>query len=130
MDFLYGEWGVTTYNLEDCVGLQRVTEVLTTIVNRANIAPPLPLEEPNGPPIAFLKDVEKLSDFHTWGKVPFVHPDYEYINKCAYFDYQRERVYIRTSKILRKQSGEKEKSKPDPQSVPTRHDRGLTMPCV
>lgn len=98
------EWKqkLITYNLEDCRGLQRVTEVLAAIVNRANAATPPPLEEPNSPPIAFLEDVEKLSDFHTWGKVPFVHPDYEYINKCAYFDYQRERVYIRTSKTLRK----------------------------
>jgi predicted RecB family nuclease len=106
------EWKqkLTTYNLEDCVGLQRVTEVLATIVDRGNAATPPPLDKPNGPPIAFLKDVEKLSDFHTWGRVPFVHPDYEYINKCAYFDYQRDRVYIRTSKILRKRRVGKKKS--------------------
>jgi predicted RecB family nuclease len=106
------EWKqhLTTYNLEDCVGLQRVTEVLATIVNRANAATPPPLEAPKGPPIAFLEDVEKLSDFHTWGKIPFVHPDYEYINKCAYFDYQRDRVYIRTSKTLRKRHVGKKKS--------------------
>jgi hypothetical protein len=96
--------------VEDCRGLQRVTEVLAAIVTRANATPPSPLEEPNSPPIAFLEDVEKLSDFHTWGKVPFVHPDYEYINKCAYFDYQRERVYIRTSKTLRKRRAGKKKS--------------------
>jgi predicted RecB family nuclease len=99
-----------TYNLEDCRGLQRVTEVLAAIVTRANAAPSPSLEEPHNPPIAFLEDVEKLSDFHTWGKVPFVHPDYEYINKCAYFDYQRDRVYIRTSKTLRKRSMRKNQS--------------------
>jgi predicted RecB family nuclease len=106
------EWKqkLTTYNLEDCRGLQRVTEVLAAIVNQANTASPPPLDEPNGPPIAFLKDVEKLSDFHTWGKVPFVHADFEYINKCAYFDYQRDRVYIRTSKTLRKRGARKKKS--------------------
>jgi RNase_H superfamily len=99
-----------TYNLEDCRGLQRVTEVLAAIVTRANAAPSPSLEEPHSPPLAFLEDVEKLSDFHTWGKVPFVHPDYEYINKCAYFDYQRDRVYIRTSKTLRKRSMRKNQS--------------------
>ena len=31
-------------------------------------------------------------------QVNFFHPDYKYINNCAYFDYQRERVYVRTSK--------------------------------
>jgi len=106
------EWKqkLTTYNLEDCVGLKRVTEVMETIVNRADSATLPPSGEQNGPPITFMKDVEKLTDFHTWGNVPFVHPDYEYINKCAYFDYQRERVYIRTSKTLRKSRAGKKKS--------------------
>jgi predicted RecB family nuclease len=106
------EWKqkLITYNLEDCRGLQRVTTVLAAIVTRANTATPPPLEEPTNPPIAFLADVEKLSDFYTWGKVPFVHPDYEYINKCAYFDYQRDRVYIRTSKTLRKRRAGRKKS--------------------
>ena len=40
-----------------------------------------PTGEHSGPPIAFMKDIEKLADFNTWGNVPFVHPDYEYINK-------------------------------------------------
>ena len=101
---------LTTYNLEDCAGLQRVTAVLETIVTRASAAPLPPTHEPNGPPITFLKDVEKLTDFYTWGKVPFVHPDYEYINNCAYFDYQRERVYVRTSKTLRKRRAGKKPS--------------------
>jgi predicted RecB family nuclease len=108
----HAEWKqkLLTYNLEDCAGLQRVTEVLETIVNRASAAMLPPTNEQNGPPIAFMKDIEKLTDFHTWGKVPFVHPDYEYINNCAYFDYQRERVYVRTSKTLRKSRAGKKKS--------------------
>ena len=32
----------------------------------------------------------------------FVHPEFSFINDCAYFDYQRERVFVRTSKTLRK----------------------------
>ena len=99
-----------TYNLEDCAGLQQVTEVLETIITRASAAPLPRPDEPNSPPITFLQDLEKLSNFHTWGKVPFVHPDYEYINNCAYFDYQRERVYVRTSKTLRKRKTGKKKS--------------------
>ena len=105
--------------------------MLAAIVTRANAATPPPLEEPNSPPIAFLEDVEKLSDFHTWGKVPFVHPDYEYINKCAYFDYQRDKsLYPHQQNTAEAQSGKKEESKSDTQSVPTRRDRGRTMSCV
>ena len=32
----------------------------------------------------------------------FVHPEFSFINDCAYFDYQRERVFVRTSKTLRR----------------------------
>ena len=49
-----------------------------------------------------VRDIEKLTDFHKWKRVDFVHQDYEYINDRAYFDYQRERVYIRTSKSLKR----------------------------
>jgi predicted RNA-binding Zn-ribbon protein involved in translation (DUF1610 family) len=43
--------------------------------------------------------------------VNFVHPDYEFVNNCAYFDYQRERVYVRTNKTLRKS---RERKTPSP----------------
>ena len=32
----------------------------------------------------------------------FFHPEYKFINRCAYFDYQRQRVFVRTSKTIRK----------------------------
>jgi Transposase IS66 family len=35
-------------------------------------------------------------------KTIFFCPELEYINKCAYSDYQRERVYVRTSHAVRK----------------------------
>jgi hypothetical protein len=31
-----------------------------------------------------------------------VHPDFQQINKCAYFDYQRDRVYVRSSPRLKR----------------------------
>ena len=35
-------------------------------------------------------------------KTRFVHPEFNYINDCAYFDYQRERVFVRTNRKLRR----------------------------
>lgn len=93
---------LTMYNLEDCTALKRVTELLQIIIAKANSEEPSLLEEREHPPIALVKDVEKLTDYYKWGRVSFVNPDYEYVNNCAYFDYQRERVYVRTSKNLRK----------------------------
>jgi hypothetical protein len=43
--------------------------------------------------------------------VNYVHPDYEFINDCAYSDYQRERVFVRTSTGLRKRTRKQGKSR-------------------
>jgi hypothetical protein len=37
-----------------------------------------------------------------YGKASFVLSDFEHINECAYFDYQREKVFFRTNKGVRK----------------------------
>jgi hypothetical protein len=37
-----------------------------------------------------------------WGTPQFFHPDFAYINKCAYFDYQRDKVFLRTSGNIKK----------------------------
>jgi hypothetical protein len=49
-----------------------------------------------------VQDLDRLANERKWGEVKFVHPDYKLINNCAYFDYQRERVYVRTSKTIKK----------------------------
>lgn len=51
-----------------------------------------------------------MTDYRKWARVNFVHSDYEFVNNCAYFDYQRERVYVRTNKSLRKTRAHKTKS--------------------
>jgi len=101
---------LVTYNFEDCAALKKVVEVVHIIIARPGAESAQPASEKGGPPVAFVEDVERLTDFYTWGRVNFVHPDYEYINKCAYFDYQRERVYVRTNKNIRKSAAGKKKS--------------------
>jgi uncharacterized protein YprB with RNaseH-like and TPR domain len=101
---------LVTYNFEDCAALKKVVEVVHIIIARPGAESAPPASEKGEPPVAFVEDVERLTDFYTWGGVNFVHPDYEYINKCAYFDYQRERVYVRTNKNIRKSAAGKKKS--------------------
>jgi hypothetical protein len=105
------EWKqkLTTYNLEDCAALKKLTELIRMLIAKANSETGLPMSNGDCPPVSLVKDVERLTDFHIWGNVNFFHPDYEHINKCAYFDYQRERVYVRTSKTLRKNKAGKKK---------------------
>jgi hypothetical protein len=93
---------LTTYNLEDCAALKRVTE----FVYAAGAA----LEAATGPrpgvvgdpPVASVQDLDRAANERKWGKVRFFHPDFEYVNDCAYFDYQRQRVFVRTSRTLKR----------------------------
>jgi predicted RecB family nuclease len=93
---------LVTYNLEDCAALKKVTEILRAITVRTSSREASLTQDKDNPSFVLVKDIEKLTDFHTWGRVNFVHPDYEFVNNCAYFDYQSERVYVRTSERLRK----------------------------
>jgi hypothetical protein len=93
--------------LEDCIALKKLTQIIKIITNQSNSEEISLKIDGNYSAIAFVKDIEKLIDYHKWGSVNFVDPDYEFINNCAYFDYQRERVYVRTSKTILKSKKQK-----------------------
>lgn len=84
------------YNQEDCFALRRVTEFLLS-VSGAEAAQPRDC----GPTLAFAEDLPSAAGFR-FGKTEFFCPELAHINKCAYSDYQREKVYVRTSPALRK----------------------------
>jgi predicted RecB family nuclease len=89
---------LVTYNREDCAALRKVTELLYTIGSRPPVANnPQPTVQ-DGPPVTSVEELDRLGTVHRRGKIDFFHPDYQYINGCAHFDYQRERVYVRTGK--------------------------------
>ena len=46
--------------------------------------------------------MDQLGKVERRGRIQFFHPDYQHINDRAHFDYQRQRVYVRTSKLLKK----------------------------
>ncbi len=54
-----------------------------------------------GPPVASAEDIRQEGPFR-FQKTEFFCPELEHINKCAYSDYQREKVYVRTSPAIRK----------------------------
>jgi predicted RecB family nuclease len=108
-----GEWKgkLITYNLEDCAALRRVTETIQAIIARDGSSTGSAPDSPGVPPLAFVKDIDKLARERKWRKGYFVHADYEFINSCAYFDYQRERVFVRTGPGRRKRAPRREKSR-------------------
>ena len=93
---------ILTYNIEDCLALKIVTETLRKMSPTTNNEKGSKSQDFNSLAIGFVEDIEKLSDYHKWSAVDFVQPEFKFINKRAYFDYQRERVYIRNSKAIRK----------------------------
>jgi predicted RecB family nuclease len=78
------------YNLDDCLALQRVTEFILSLC--AGVKHPV---------VATSPDRRQVSGFH-FGKTQFFCPELDHINTCAYSDYQREKVYFRTSPDVRK----------------------------
>src|SRR5262249_50530770 len=90
------------YNTEDCLALKRVTEFIRSVGARsAQESSPSP-PEVGGARVAWVHEIDRLANSRKWGPTPYVHPEYAFINSCARFDYQREHVYVRTGKRLRK----------------------------
>jgi predicted RecB family nuclease len=84
-----------TYNHEDCQALKKVTEfVYQIILNLEN-------ENLDAFGLEYAQNTKSTKEYH-FQKQTFAFPDLEYINQCAYFDYQREKIFIRTNKYLRK----------------------------
>jgi hypothetical protein len=79
-----------------------VAEFVDGVIARAGTKA-APADTAGGPPIALAQD---MKDDHpparSWGPIQFVHPEFEHVNGCAYFDYQRERVYVRSSEAIRR----------------------------
>jgi predicted RecB family nuclease len=90
-----------TYNAEDCAALRRVTEFIAAIVqglgeggNQAGGAAGLPQ-------VARAEDILASTTPWEFGRQHFAFPELEYVNRCAYFDYQRDKIFVRTNKTLR-----------------------------
>jgi predicted RecB family nuclease len=83
------------YNLDDCLALKRVVQFVGQIIKDV-VGGGLSRDD-------FIQaDALKAKSINRWGRVDFVIKDMKRINDCAYFDYQREKVFIRTDKRLKK----------------------------
>ncbi len=95
------------YNLEDCLALRRVMEFVLSVCDGAASK-----TEGNGPMVGAATDLDSLEGGH-FRNNKFFCPELMEINKRAYSDYQREKVYFRTSPSVRaslrrkKQAGKK-----------------------
>lgn len=92
------------YNHEDCLALQVVTEALSMICNNSDASS---TDVPK-------KIIETENLVRGWPNIykhnKFIFPALDRINRCAYFDYQRERVFVRTSLSVKHSVRRKEKN--------------------
>lgn len=83
------------YNREDCEALQTVATYLSYLATD---------DDTRGPDesVALVETLRHKEDFGKWGERKFAISEFRTIADCAYFDYQRSKVFFRTSPNLRK----------------------------
>ncbi|NVM04471.1 MAG: TM0106 family RecB-like putative nuclease, partial [Candidatus Helarchaeota archaeon] len=95
------------YNHEDCLALRNITEFIYSIsdnnIYEATYSRPLD--------IALVEEIKSSEEMPEFGRVKFATKDFDYINKCAYFDYQRDKIFVRTNNNLRRAKKHKKKLK-------------------
>jgi hypothetical protein len=89
------------YNAEDCAALRKVTEFVQAVGEAARSRGEGGGATQSDPAIAWADDVAVPSSRHEWGRPKFALQEFDYINRCAWFDYQREKVFLRTSQAVR-----------------------------
>ena len=85
-----------TYNAEDCEALRMLTEFLCTL-----LAPGIGSTDRDTPCVVKVESLPRHSLFK-FRTVQFQLPELEAINQSAYWDYQRERILVRSSKRLKR----------------------------
>jgi predicted RecB family nuclease len=86
------------YNASDCEALQLVAHCISQLCSQLSTLGPV--EHFN------VVDTNKLRGWgpFKFGPVNFSSPDFEYINRASYWDYQRERIVIRSQGLSKRRS--------------------------
>jgi predicted RecB family nuclease len=84
------------YNRQDCMALKRLCDFLSRVTST---------EMEDGTDTKCLPKITNTNDLKQtqhkrpiFGKPNFLLEDFQHVNNCAYFDYQREKVFIRANK--------------------------------
>ena len=82
-----------TYNSDDCEALQKVAEALSALCHISDL----------GVPESEVVDVDSLKREYPqrFGEVDFVLPEFQKINEAALWDYQRDKIYVRSNRRMR-----------------------------
>jgi predicted RecB family nuclease len=99
-----------TYNTEDCIALQRILEFLYCIRSNRDMK--------TGKEAQNIVNTENLprEGFGRFGANQFQLPGLDEINKAAYWDYQREKVLVKTNKQRRQAPPKHARRNPKPRA--------------
>ena len=76
------------YNAEDCLALKQVTERLQLLTISTSS---------NSNSVVAVDDLIGSDDWGRWGERKFASEDFRLMADCAYFDYQRSKIYIHSN---------------------------------
>ncbi|HBJ82539.1 MAG TPA: hypothetical protein DDZ88_01415 [Verrucomicrobiales bacterium] len=94
------------YNRTDCLALRKLTEFILSNMASAN-----PRKE-DGANVKHTKEIQKTHPrWQMFASRDYALDDLGHINKCGYFDYQREKVFVKTHKQFRGISDSRHKGK-------------------
>jgi predicted RecB family nuclease len=88
---------LVAYNADDCEALELVVKIVQQVIPTGGGGPTVARH-----PSAIDIDTLKPTWPYTLGRVDFALPELDLINRCAYWDYQRDRIYIRSNPRLRR----------------------------
>ena len=91
-----------TYNAEDCAALKKVTEFVLAIGEAARSRGEGAAVPSLATAVAWADEVTAPLTQPEWCDPKFAFQDLDHVNRCAYFDYQREKVFLRTSDAVRR----------------------------
>src|SRR5215211_3062329 len=89
---------LVTYNAEDCEALERVASIVTQLCQRQTET--ANAEDNN----VVYTDSMKHESPYRFVRNNFSMPELEYINQAAYWDYQRDKIYVSSSERLKRVS--------------------------
>ena len=91
---------IIQYNSNDCEALYSIKRWITSIKDKLT----------NGENVTFTRTAELQNlNYKKWGKANFQIHEFEEVNNLAYFDYQRNKVYLRTNKKVKRALGRAKK---------------------
>jgi predicted RecB family nuclease len=93
---------LTTYNMEDCAALRMVTQFLYSICREQPALPPSQTVTHAAHQVARAEEINQASSRPKLGRPEFAVPDLAFIYERSYFDYQRDKVFVRTNKALKR----------------------------